>query len=87
VSSMQATIPPEFWAELKPRSLIEQNARWVRAISRCRMATGVRTFTSALKHLRARPASKGYFTIVRLYGPTEAAIDKSWKPGDFEKVK
>jgi hypothetical protein len=30
---------------------------------------------------------KGYFAIVRLYGPTEAAINKSWKPGDIEKVK
>src|SRR5262245_29800250 len=29
---------------------------------------------------------KGYFTILRLYSPTEAAIDKSWKPGDIEKV-
>jgi hypothetical protein len=28
---------------------------------------------------------KGYFAILRLYGPTEAAINKSWKPGDFEK--
>jgi hypothetical protein len=27
---------------------------------------------------------KGYFAIIRLYGPTEAAIDKSWKPGDIE---
>jgi D-threo-aldose 1-dehydrogenase len=26
VSSMQATIPPEFWAELKRRNLVEQNA-------------------------------------------------------------
>src|SRR5262249_45282377 len=23
---------------------------------------------------------RGYFVILRLYGPTEAAIDKSWKP-------
>ncbi|HMD96593.1 MAG TPA: DUF1254 domain-containing protein [Terriglobia bacterium] len=30
---------------------------------------------------------KGYFVILRLYGPTEPAIDKSWKPGDIEKVK
>ncbi|MGD0415031.1 MAG: DUF1254 domain-containing protein [Terriglobales bacterium] len=30
---------------------------------------------------------RGYFTIIRLYGPTEAAINKSWKPGDIEKVK
>ena len=30
---------------------------------------------------------KGYFAILRLYGPTVAAFDKSWKPGDFEKVK
>jgi hypothetical protein len=30
---------------------------------------------------------KGYFAIIRLYGPGEAAIDKSWKPGDIEIVK
>ena len=30
---------------------------------------------------------KGYFAILRLYGPTEAALDKSWKPGDIEKLK
>ena len=29
---------------------------------------------------------KGYFAILRLYGPTEKAIDKSWKPGDIEKL-
>jgi hypothetical protein len=30
---------------------------------------------------------KGYFAILRLYSPTEAAIDKTWKPGDIEKIK
>jgi hypothetical protein len=30
---------------------------------------------------------KGYFAILRLYSPTEAAINKSWKPGDIEKVQ
>jgi hypothetical protein len=30
---------------------------------------------------------KGYFAILRLYGPTETAIDKSWKPGDIEKIE
>jgi hypothetical protein len=29
---------------------------------------------------------RGYFAILRLYGPTEAAINKMWKPGDFEIV-
>lgn len=29
---------------------------------------------------------KGYFAILRLYSPTEAAIDKSWKAGDIEKT-
>lgn len=29
---------------------------------------------------------KGYFAILRLYSPTEAAINNSWKPGDIEKV-
>ena len=30
---------------------------------------------------------KGYFAILRPYSPTEAAINKSWKPGDIEKVR
>jgi len=30
---------------------------------------------------------KGYFVILRFYGPTENAINKSWKPGDVEPVK
>jgi hypothetical protein len=30
---------------------------------------------------------KGYFAILRLYSPTEPAIDKNWKPGDIEKVQ
>jgi hypothetical protein len=34
----------------------------------------------------ATPPGKGYFAILRLYSPTEAAIDKSWKPGDIEKL-
>ena len=29
---------------------------------------------------------KGYFAILRLYSPTEAAIDNSWVPGDIEKT-
>jgi hypothetical protein len=30
---------------------------------------------------------RGFFSILRLYGPGEKAIDYSWKPGDFEKVQ
>jgi len=29
---------------------------------------------------------KAYFVILRLYGPAESAIDKSWKPGDIKVV-
>jgi hypothetical protein len=36
---------------------------------------------------RATVPGRGYFAIIRLYGPTEPALDKSWKPGDIEKVK
>jgi hypothetical protein len=35
----------------------------------------------------ATPKGRGYFAILRLYSPTEAAIMKRWKPGDIEKVK
>jgi hypothetical protein len=30
---------------------------------------------------------KGYFTIFRLYSPTKAAINKSWKPGPLLKLE
>lgn len=30
---------------------------------------------------------RGYFAILRLYGPTETALNKSWKPGDIETMK
>jgi hypothetical protein len=30
---------------------------------------------------------KGYFVVLRLYGPTETAITKSWKPGDIEELE
>lgn len=30
---------------------------------------------------------KGWFSILRLYGPQEAWYDESWKPGDIELVK
>jgi hypothetical protein len=36
--------------------------------------------------LRTVPG-KDYFVILRLYGPLEAAIDRSWRPGDLEPVK
>ncbi|EAS42973.1 DUF1254 domain-containing protein [Photobacterium profundum] len=31
--------------------------------------------------------NKGWFTILRLYGPLEAWYDKTWKPGDIELVE
>jgi len=36
--------------------------------------------------LPGRDAGKGYFSVLRPYGPTEAAIDKRWKPGDIERT-
>ena len=32
-------------------------------------------------------AGRGWFTILRLYGPLEPSFDKTWKPGEFEIVK
>lgn len=28
----------------------------------------------------------GYLVFLRLYGPLESWFDKTWKPGDFEKL-
>jgi hypothetical protein len=30
---------------------------------------------------------KSWFTILRMYGPLEAWIDKSWRPGEIEAVR
>ena len=30
---------------------------------------------------------KGWFTILRLYGPLDPWFDKTWKPGEIEVVK
>ena len=30
---------------------------------------------------------KGWFAYIRIYGPEQAAFDKSWKPGDFVEIK
>ena len=35
--------------------------------------------------LRTLPGS-GFFVILRIYGPTQAFFDKSWRPSDIEKV-
>jgi hypothetical protein len=35
----------------------------------------------------AKLKQKGIFRHLRLYGLKEPAIDKSWKPGNIEKVK
>ncbi|WGF88518.1 DUF1254 domain-containing protein [Marinivivus vitaminiproducens] len=35
----------------------------------------------------ATAPGRGFFAILRLYVPAQAAIDGSWKPGDIEKVE
>jgi hypothetical protein len=30
---------------------------------------------------------KGWFTLLRLYGPEQSFFDKAWIPGDFEKAR
>jgi len=35
--------------------------------------------------LRTLPG-QGFFVIVRIYGPTQAFFDKSWRPSDIQKV-
>ena len=35
----------------------------------------------------ATAPGKGYFAILRLYGPTENAFNKNWRPSDIEAVR
>ena len=30
---------------------------------------------------------KGWFVALRMYGPLQAWIDKTWRPGEIERVK
>ena len=39
------------------------------------------------KNWLATAPGKGFFAILRLYGPTEPALTKTWKPGDVTKMK
>jgi hypothetical protein len=41
---------------------------------------------SSKNWLRTLPG-KGFFVILRLYGPTKAFFEKSWKPSDLQPVK
>ena len=34
----------------------------------------------------ATAPGRGFFVVLRLYGPTEAAIERRWKPGDLERL-
>jgi hypothetical protein len=39
------------------------------------------------KNWLATVPGKGFFVILRLYGPTQAFYDQTWKPGDLEKMR
>ena len=67
---------------LGSRDLPEQNADGSTDIF-----LGPRSPAGKERNWMATVPGKGYFAVLRLYGPTETAMDKSWKPGDIEKVK
>jgi hypothetical protein len=39
----------------------------------------------AARWIKTTP-NNGWFAYFRIYGPEQAAFDKSWKPGDFEEI-
>jgi hypothetical protein len=48
---------------------------------------GPKAPTGQEKNWLATVPGRGYFAILRLYGPTEPALAKKWVPGDVTKVK
>jgi hypothetical protein len=48
---------------------------------------GSKSPTGKEKNWLATVPGKGYFAIIRLYGPTEPALNKTWKPGDLMRAK
>ena len=39
------------------------------------------------KNFIATVSGKGWFTLLRLYGPTKAFFDQTWKPDDIKKIQ
>ena len=76
----------EFTATQRQRALRDFSAR-LAAGKFAKLAAATRHPAGKAGNWLATVPGKGYFVIVRLYGPTEAAIDNSWKPGEIEKVK
>ncbi len=33
------------------------------------------------------PENKGWFSLIRLYGPEKSFFERTWQPGDFEQIK
>lgn len=64
----------------------------VMTLSKTKMVQSICTL--ARNHQKGKEANwietvpgKGWFAILRLYGPQEAWYDKTWKPGDVERVE
>lgn len=80
---------------IPPRSTITASPplRLARLRNHCRTRMEAQTFYFGTKAPEGKagnwlPTTPGraYMAVLRLYFPTEAAIDKRWKPGDFEIV-
>jgi len=39
------------------------------------------------KNWIATMPGRGWFTLLRLYGPTKAFFDQTWKPDDIKKIQ
>ena len=55
------------------------------AATRASAATAMRVGLQGKNWLKTLPG-QGFFVILRIYGPTKAFFDKTWKPSDIEKV-
>ncbi len=68
--------------------LIWPNRRWVNpANNAAEPGPGPEAPDGQEANWLATAPGRGFFAILRLYGPGERAIDYSCKPGDFEKLR
>jgi len=90
VCSPRAIVPangPNF----KPTRVSQ--AMLARTLKLRKMPMALTTFTLGPKPLRERrgtgfrPPNKGFFLILRLYGPLQPWFDKAWQPGEIELMK
>jgi len=77
--------------DLIPEGTVVDSGDYVARLDPSELANNLKDLSDEVEssesnYLKTVPG-KGWFTLLRLYSPTQPFFDQTWKPGDFEKIK